>query len=215
MDLERSSRFIGVFMIILGAIVVIGAFLTLSEGTISFLLVGLDVEYTPLFGELELTFWDLYSGDFLINYLLYEAILNELFSNVFSNIVLSSSSSIYSILIIILGGVVALIGILEATERISLIVVVLTLILGVALIVLPIVEYYTFKNEILEEIYLFYFIGGRYIDYLFPWSIVFFDPILLFFMEKSATVGIGFYIIVIPASVITLISLIAIVSKDR
>ncbi len=214
MTLKKYARFIGVFMIILGAVAVIGSFLTISKGTISFLLAGINVEYIPLFGELKCTLWDFYPPDILLNYLLYDFILNELFSNIFTNIALSSTHSVFSILILILGVAVVLIGILEVTDRISVIIVVLTLIFGVALILLPIIEYYTFKNEILETVKLFYLIGGFFIDWLFPWDLFSSIPIIILFMEISAEVTLGFYIILISGSIITIISLLSLIKKD-
>jgi hypothetical protein len=203
MELERSSRIIGVFTLILSVIAVIGSLLVIANGTIDFLVAGMDIEYKPLFNELEYEIWNYYN---LESYVLFELFLNDLFSNIGSRLFLSSSSSIYAVIILILGVVGALLGIIEITGNIAVVMVILTLILAIALIILPIVEYYQFKDEIFETSKALYFI------FFFPWYL---DIFWFLLSEITTTVAIGFYLTVISAAVLLVICIIILVAQRK
>jgi len=204
MDLKKSSRFIGVLILILAVIAVIGSLLTTTTGKIDFIIAGMKVEYTPLFSEIEYEVWNYYLGFPEILY--YELFLNELFSRLGSKLLLPSNASLYAIIILIVGIISAIIGIIELTGRIAVALVVLTLIFGVVLIVLPIIEFYMFKNEIFETSKTLYFI------FLFPWYI---DLILFLIFEIETTIAIGFYLILIPAALSTIISIYVLVAQRK
>jgi hypothetical protein len=204
MDLKRSSQFIGIFILIASVIVVIGSLLTIARGEIDFIIAGIKLEYTPLFSEIEYDVWNYYRGFPEILY--YELFLNDLFSKLGSKLLLPSNASLYAIIILIVGLISAFVGIIELIGRIAVALLVLTLIFGIILIVLPIIEFYMFKNEIFETSKTLYLI------FLFPWYI---DLIFFLLYEIETTVAIGFYLILIPAAILTIISIYALIAQRK
>jgi len=198
-------EYIGIFLIVAGGLAVIGALVPFSMATIDVIFTKVDIAFNPLFGKIvALAYQDLP--------VVFSAVYTSLFSGV-----IPGAFSILSLIILILGAIIAVFGLLELLkEKVeflgflkdkSIIIPIIYLVLGGVAIIFSLIEYFLFRGRLvdgIENLYLLFQVF--FLNY----------NILSFLLLSTITLPtFGYYLISIPALVVVLISILLLITTMK
>ncbi len=199
--LDIFIEYIGIFLIIAGGLAVIGTLIPFSMATIDVIFSKIDITFNPLFSKIV-----------AIAYQDIPLLGSTLYTSLFSGIV-PGSFSVLSIIILILGAVIAIFGLLELLKdkveflgflkNKSIIIPIIYLILGGAAIIFALIEYFIFRGRLVDGVENLYLI--------FQVFLLNYNSLSFFLLTTKTLPSFGFYLISIPALVVVLISILLLV----
>jgi hypothetical protein len=205
--LNILTDYISIILLVSGALIIIGTLLTFSIATIDIIVSRLEIAISPLFGKIVAKAYEDLPGLFSL-----------LYSSLFSGAI-PTSFTVLSYIILALGGIIAIFGILELLkEKVgfleflkekSIVIIIIYLVLGAAVILLSLIEYFVFRGPFVDGIQSLYlliklFTGISQIGLL---GIIIVDPVTL--------PAVGFYLIAIPPLAVVVVSIILLIISGR